>query len=255
MRITLREILFSTIIISVVFGLGILIDRSFIPHLTESALKVVSAVQVDNLPDRFDYIRRTEVGDFMAAGVLEARDPVSLPELHGGRKYLEIKKEKERYTEHTETITEEDEDGNTHTRTETYYSWDGAGKETYQATEYNFLGQVFKYSEVKFSYWLQRDTTIYERDRGFWGPREGDIRYVYTTWPDKTIGLMSGEARDKWYKGLVFEKDQTIEGKIKWAERRIEVVPYVFWTFWILLILGLVFGFYWLENNWLEDEE
>ena len=66
---------------------------------------------------------------------------------------------------------------------------------------------------------------------------------------------MSGEARDKWYKGLIFEKDQTIEEKIKWAERRIEVVPYVFWTFWILLILGLVFGFYWLENDWLEDEE
>ena len=252
MKITVREILFSTIIISGIFGLGILIDRSFIPRLTEKALKIVSAVQVDNLPSRFDYIRRTEVGDFMAAGVLEALDPVSISDIPG--EYLEIKKVKEKYTKHVHHHTTSDGKGHTRSYTTVSYSWDRVDSWNWKSDSLLFMNQRFGIKEVNFHYSLQTNTTKYEKERKF-GANVGDIRYVYTTWPDKTIGLMSGEARDKWYKGLVFEKDQTIEGKIKWAEKRIEVVPHVFWIFWILLILIAVFGFYWLENNWLEDKK
>ena len=249
MRITKREILFSTIIVTLLFGLGIVISRSFIPKLTHSALEVISAVEVDpGMRDRFDYIRRTEVGNFLAADTLKALDPVSISDIQG--EYIEIKKEKERYTKHVHHHS----DGKRSWTTVTH-SWDYQSKTVWKAEKFEFLGQNFSRGEMEFRYPMNKLTTIYEHDRGVWGPRVGDIRYVYYIYPKEVAGLMNGEARDKWFKNLYFKPGDTIERRKNGAIRRIKAVPITFWIIWTLLIAGAVAGFYYLENNWLEDEE
>ncbi len=248
MIITKREILFSTIIVTLLFGLGIIISRSLLPRLTYSALKTISAVEVDpGMRDRFDYIRRTEVGDFLAADTLKAIDPVSL-DIPG--KWLEIKREKERYTTHVHHHS----DGK-RSWTTTSHSWDYQEKEVRKAQRYEFLGQNFRRDEVKFRYYLKKETTVYEKDRGIWGPNVGDIRYVYYVWPKETTGVMKGEAKDKWFKEVEFKPGQTIEKIKSGAERDITSAPIAFWIVWGILIVGAVIGFYYLENSWLYDKK
>lgn len=253
MEITKREILFSTIILTLMISLGILIHRPILNKLTEDALRIASSTQVSSDTLKFDYIRRTEVGDFLAEGEYRALDPVSLRELRNGKKYLEIKKVKERYTRHTETYTTTDSKGHTHTHTRTYHSWDVVDSEKWEAKSIVFLSQRFSKNEIKFRYHLQTDTTIYEKTPGFFGSSVGDIRHVYYTWPETTNGVMIGEAKEKWYRELEFKKDKTIEKMIDSAEKDIHRDPIIFWVLWLLLTGGLIFGFYYLENVWLED--
>ena len=81
-KITGREILFSTIIICAMVGLGVWISNPILRSSTESAMKVTSSVKVND-NEKFTYICRTNVGDFLAEGTLKAIDPVSIDELEG----------------------------------------------------------------------------------------------------------------------------------------------------------------------------
>ena len=252
MKITIREILFSFIIISLLFGLGVIISRSILPRLTETALNTISAVKVEEgMVDRFDYIRRTEVGDFLAADTLKALDPVSISDIPG--RWLEIKKVKERYTKHVHHHTSSDGKGHTRHWTTVSYSWDPVNSWKWKSDSLLFMGQRFGIRDIKFGYSLKIEKTIYERNKNF--PSVGDIRYVYLTWPEKTNGLMIGVAKDKWYSKLVFKKEQTIKKEIEKAEKRIMNVPIIFWILWWVMIVSGVIGFYWFENTWLEDKK
>ena len=251
MEITKREILFSTIIFTLMIGIGIWIENPITTRLTQRALEISSAsTAADSL--KFGYLKRTEVGLFLAEGELVAQNPVSIVDIPG--KFLEIEKIKERYTEHVRVHTTTDGKGHTRTYTTIEHSWDKQGRsEEWKCDSIVFLNESFLLKDISFHYFLQKDTIIYEKDRGWWGPNVGDIRYVYKTWPDITPGLMIGEARDKTWKDLRFIKDETIQGKIESAERKIRTVPWVFWILWILLTGGLIALFYYFENRWLED--
>ena len=252
MEVTKREILFSTIILTAMIGFGVLISEPIISSLTKRAIKITSSHQIKD-PEKFGYLGRTEAGLFLAEGNLDAINPKTLPELRG--RYLEIQKEKEKYTRHVEVYTTTDGKGHTTTHTRTYYSWDYMNREKWVCDSVVFMGKKFSLREVNFWYITKSDTTIYEKARGFWGPEVGDIRWVYYTWPSRTYGLLSGCAKEKWYKELSFRKGESIKEAVKRAERDIHVIPWVFWIFWILLTGGLIYGFYWLENEWLEDKK
>ena len=62
-KITLREVLFSTIIICIMVGLGIWIRNPILRSSAESAMKVTSSVKVND-NEKFAYIRRTNAGIF-----------------------------------------------------------------------------------------------------------------------------------------------------------------------------------------------
>lgn len=251
MEVTKREILFSTIIFTFMIGLGVLIENPIISGLTQDALEISSAVSAqDSL--RFGYFKRTDPGLFLAEGELQALNPVSIKDIPG--KYLEIEKIKERYTEHVHVHTTTDGKGHTRTYTTVDYSWDKQGKsEEWKCDSVIFLGENFSLRNIDFHYYLQKDTIIYEKSRGWFGSSVGDIRYVYKTWPEITPGLMIGSVEDKTWKDLKFIKGETIQGKIDSAERDIRVIPWVFWVLWILLTGGLIVLFYYFENRWLED--
>lgn len=250
MRITGREFLFSVVIVSLWVGLGIIVSRPILASLTKKALKTVEAHQVsDSL--KFSYLKRTDAGDFLAESTLEAINPVSIKDIPG--EFLEIRKETEKYTYHVQTYTTTDGKGHTTVHTRTYYSWDSQGTPSkWVVDSVSFLGAGFKLSEVGgFSHRPQSDTTIYENSRVF--HLAGDIRYCYYTYPRSTKGVMRGRCEDKEYKDLMFTSGGQIERIIKRAERNIKSVPWIFWALWILFLGFGVFGFYYIENDWLED--
>lgn len=47
-----------------------------------------------------------------------------------------------------------------------------------------------------------------------------------------------------------FYNDMTIDKTIEHLETKIQLV--IFWIFWIVLTVAATYGFYYLDNKWLE---
>ena len=179
-KITGREILFSTIIICAMVGLGVWISNPILRSSTESAMKVTSSVKVND-NEKFTYICRTNVGDFLAEGTLKAIDPVNIDELDG--QYLKIKKVKEKYTRHTRRVVTSDGKGHTRTRVQTYWSWDRVKTLEFVSDSVVFLNQRFLLDSIKYHVGVDYKETQKESSH---------IRYKYYVHPTETNGVMVG---------------------------------------------------------------
>lgn len=89
-EVTKREILFSVTILCAMVGLGVLISNRIMSDWSERQSDVFSATRIYGDSSKFDYIMRTDAGNFMADGRIEAANPVSLTEIDG--KYMDIRK-------------------------------------------------------------------------------------------------------------------------------------------------------------------
>lgn len=243
MEVTKREILISLTILGIMVGLGVWISSPIISAATEGYFATVSSTVVDT-EDKFDYIRRTEVGRFIADGTLTVIDPVSLEELP--KSYSYIKKVKEEYRLHTETYTTTDSKGHVTTHTRTYHSWDEVKHWEYKSERAMFLGKEFKYTDV-FRYQHNKDTIIKADTKWY----DNDTRYVYYTGPTSFEGCMTGIVEGKQYKDAKFRNELTSQDLIDRAETGINGTRVIFWLLWFLLTAGLITGFYALENRWL----
>ena len=239
-KITPREILFSVIIIALMVGLGVWISNPILESVTENSMKVISAVKVSDA-EKFGYIKRTNVGDFLAEGTLKAKDSVSISDIKGH--YLLIKKVKERYTMHTRTYVTRSGKV-THVHHQVYWTWDRVHTDMFKSKYVTFLGNVFQLNNI--SEGLHHRYIETQKESSL-------IRYKYYVVPTKVKGTMIGVCDKKTYMNLEFRENQTIENMVKGAEDKIEISPVVFWIVWCLFIFGCIFGFYVLENDWLED--
>lgn len=69
--------------------------------------------------------------------------------------------------------------------------------------------------------------------------------------PSKLTGTVFAFLSNKTIKGeAIFYKNRTIEATINYLTSNDPLIA--FWIFWIILIIGSVYGFYYLENKWLE---
>lgn len=241
MEITKREILFSIVIISIMIGIGIPISNKVIDAALNKSMSITSAVKVSD-EEKFGYIARTDVGDFIAEGVLIARDSISIPDIKGH--YMSIEKVKERYTMHTQVHTVSNGKGGTTTYTTHYWSWDPVDRWKWQSDSVNFLGAEFALKETKYRPYRKENCIIKESSH---------VRYVYYTAPTRVKGVMLGSAKEKAYSNLCFRSGETIEKIVKRAENRVNGAGVGFWIFWAILTAFIIFGFYYAENNWLED--
>lgn len=242
-KITKREILFSTIIICFMIGLGVWISNPILKSASESAIRTVSSVTVqDN--EKFGYIKRTNAGDFLAEGWMVTMNPVRISDIDG--EYMKIEKVKERYTRHVRHYTTTDGKGHTRHHTQVYWSWDVVHRDHYVASQVFFLGERFKLKNIDYSIPLNYKET---QSGGF------NIRYKYYVHPKTVRGVMKGVCDEKTYKNLEFVCNTTIDKEIANADHDMELYPVLFWVLWSILTIGLVIVFYYFKNNWLEDNE
>lgn len=245
MEITKREILFGVVIVAIMMGLGVWLSNPIISKATQKANIIISAVQVKDSA-KFDYIRRTDVGDFLAEGDLFAVNPVSIPDIEGV--YGKIEKNTEEYTEHTRTVTTTDEKGNTHTETETYWEWDVKKREHWESHLVKFLGREFIPKDIGYRFNTHYHSTIYPPKKKFFSD---DIRYVYYVAPATDYGTLRGTVENKTFLKLKFRSGGTIEKAIEKAYNSMNGSEVGFWIFWVLLTGGIVFLFFYAENHWL----
>lgn len=240
-EITKREILASISIIAVMLLIGVLISNKISEHQLDANEVYNKAVKIDNT-DLFQYGMDTNVGNAFVYGDLVAVDAVTYLEIDG--EYMYIKKVKERYTQHTRQVAHTrtvNGKSQTYYTTETYWTWDRVGSGNKKCQEISFCGIVFSSNKIDLPSTDYIDT-IKESSR---------IRYKYYGIGTKYTGTIFTDLRNQTISDNTnFYVDKNIEETIECLEAGGGVV--IFWIFWIVLIGGCVFGFYYLDNKWLE---
>lgn len=237
MEITKREIVASISIIAILLIIGLLISSRINENIMDANEKYYKAVKIDT-KNMLQYGMDTSIGNAFVHGELEAIDPVGYPEIDGD--YIYIEKIKERYTMHTRTRTYT-VNGKTKTKTETYWTWDVVDREDKQSKEVSLLG--VKFNTIKFR--------IPSGDYIKTINESSHIRYKYYGYPAKSNVTTFANLRDENIEGdnIAIYKDLSIDETIEWLEKDFGMI--LFWVLWGMVIAVVVFGFYYLDNNWL----
>lgn len=240
-EITKREILASVSIIAVMFLIGVLISGKISEHQMDKNEVYNKAVKIEST-DLFQYGMDTNIGNAFVYGDLKAVDTVTYPEIGG--EYMYVEKVKEKYTKHTRQVAHtKTVNGKTQTyyTTETYWTWDRVGSEDIKCKELSFCGITFKSSKFDIP-GTDYIKTIQESSH---------IRYKYYGTETKFTGTIFTDLRNKTISDNTnFYNDMSIDETAKRLESGGGEI--VFWILWIVLIIACVFGFYYLDNKWLE---
>lgn len=237
-KITKREIIMSISIIAIMLLIGVLISSKISESYMDKNEIYNKAIKTKN-QETFKYGMRTNVGNAFVYGDLKAVDTVSYPEIEG--EYMYIKKIKEKYTKHTRTVTYTDSNGKRKTKKETYWTWDEVNRESKKCKEISFCGVIFDVGKIDIPGTNYIDT-IKESSRiryKYYGTGTEFKGTIFTKLENNTISDNTG-----------FHNNKTIEETVKSLESGGGLI--VFWIFWILLICGCVYGFYYIDNKWLE---
>jgi hypothetical protein len=221
--------------------IGIVIAGSINDAVMDEYQIYNTALHIDNDKNLFEYGMRTDIGNAFVYGDLEAIDTVTYPEIGGS--YMYVLKIKERYTKHTRTYTTTDSKGKTQVHTETYWTWDEVGRESVKCQEVSFCDVVFDSDKINTpgTYYLE---TIKESSK---------IRYKYYVTDVKHTGtIFTSLQNDTISDGTNFYNNKTINETIEYLESGCELI--IFWIVWVVLTGGIVYGFYYIDNKWLEDK-
>ncbi len=243
MEITKREVLFSIVIICVMLIIGIIISGNINDAVMEKQQEYITALQINNDKDLFEYGMRTNVGNAFVYGELKAVDTVTFDEIGGEYSYVE--KVKERYTKHTRTVTKTrtnaDGEVETYTEIEEYWTWDKIDSWDKHSGKITFLDIEFDYGTINFPY-TEHICTIKE---------SGTIRYQYYGDPIYSIGTIYTRLGNGTIPKSTMYHNCAIEKALEIKTKDFGII--FFWICWIFLTGGIVCGFYYIDNRWLED--
>lgn len=250
-KITKREVLVSIIIVSIMLLLGIVIHGNINDKLMLEYQKYNTALQINNDSDLFVYGMKTNVGDAFVYGDLESIDTVSYPEIDG--EYIYVEKIEKRYERHERTVTKEDSEGNTYTETEVYYEWETENKESKHAKEIKFCGVTFPYSKLILPASNYIETINGDKVYSWKSGERVKVKFEYYGVSTKYTGTIFADLRNETIPDNTnFYNNRTINETIDSLKSGWQLI--LFWIGWILLTGGCIFGFYYIDNKWLEDK-
>lgn len=240
-EITKREILASISIIAVMILIGTLISSKILEFQMDMNEMYNKAVKIES-QEMFQYGMDTNVGNAFVYGDLKAVDTVTYPEIGG--EYMYVEKVKERYTQHTKQVAHTktvNGKQQTYYTTETYWTWDRVGSEDIKCEEISFCGVIFKSNKIDIPGSDYIDTI----------KESSHIRYKYYGTGTKFTGTIFTDLRDKTISDNTnFYNNMNIEETVERLESGGGEI--IFWVFWTILIIACVFGFYYLDNKWLD---
>lgn len=241
MEITKREILVSITIVAIWISIGLFIAGRINDWQQDKNMEYEKAARIER-QDLFEHGMATNLGNAFVYGTLEAKEPVTYPDIKG--EYSYIRKEKERYTMHTRTVTYTTGSGSnrqTHTRMETYWTWDVVNVEEKRAKELIFLENTFSSGLVDLP---GADYIDIVKESGY-------VRYVYYGVPAKMNGTLCTTLADGTIReGSKFYDNKTIDETVDTLVA--ESWIFVFWIIWLFLLGVGLFWFYRKDNDWLE---
>lgn len=240
-EITKREILASISIVAIMLLIGVVIAGKISDRELDRNEKYNKAIKIES-QELFEYGMRTNVGNAFIYGDLKAVDTVTYPELDSV--YMYVEKVKERYTKHTRQVAHtRTVNGKTQTyyTTETYWTWDRVGSEERMCKEISFLGHVFVSNKIDLPETEYIDTI----------KESSHVRYKYYGVGLKFTGTIFADLKDGTIpNNTPFYENKSIEETVDYLESGSILV--IFWILWIVLIGFCVYGFYYIDNEWLE---
>lgn len=245
LSITKREIIVSIAIVAIMMLFGFMISDSINDARLDKLQEYNTALKIpDNDTELFQYALDTDVGNVFVEGKLKFLDPISIDDIDG--QYSYISRELEKYTRHTRTVTKTrtnaDGETETYTEKEVYWSWDHVKTDRWESKQINFNGIDFPTDKIEIPGSRYHSTVSCGHHK----------RYVY-------------RVRDMEWQGTIYAKikNHTFESQADFRESTDieEMLEYytvfnwlwLFWPFWIILTGALVYGFYYIDNEWLED--
>ena len=244
-KVTLREAIFSVLIVGVLYSVGFLVAGAIQKGTDERNLKYRQAIQIKDSGEQLSHACNTDVGYAFVEGDFKTIDPVSFDGLDG--KHLSIRRDKEKYTMHTrvENYTVSDGKGGVQTRTRvvTYWTWNVVKTDRKRANLISLCGNNYSTDAFRFD---DIGTESHVKNTGF---RTRDVFYYK---PKDFRGTIFAELKEGGIHGKPsILKDRSIEWAYENYTSSCAVV--VFWVFWWILIIAAVIGFVIIDNKWLED--
>lgn len=240
MEITRREIIASISIIAIMLLIGVLLSGKVSERQMDMNERYNKATKIEN-KDLFEHGMNTNIGDAFIYGELKAVDTVSYPDIDG--EYLYLEKIKERYTQHTRTVTKTktvNGKTQTYTDTETYYSWDEVDREEIKSKKITFLEKEFNSSQIQIP---SADHIETIKD-------SFSIRHKYYGYPVTSKGtIFANLSNNNIGNDVPFYNNMTIPETVDSLESNAIII--CFWIVWIAIIIGAVYLFYVLDNKWL----
>lgn len=237
-EITKREIITGVGILAIMLIIGTIISSEIHNSVLDKNREYTQALQIDS-EELFRYGMQTDVGNAYVYGELNAVDTVSMPEIDG--EWLWIKKVTEEYTRHERKVRHEN-DGRVWYETEVYYTWDCIDREEKHCKKITFLNVEFDSGKIEDPSDVYLDTQY----KGW-----HNIRYVYYAIPASAVGTIYTKLEnDTITDNTHFYQDKTIEESYESDICSYAVL--LFWIGWIVLSVIIVFGFMYLDNQWLE---
>ena len=249
MKVTKREIIISIAITAVMLIIGFFISGKIIDAQNDKNAEYQKAVHIEN-SELFRYGMDTGVGNAFVYGDLQAVDTVTFDEIGG--EYLHVEKIEEIYERHEREVTETDSKGKKHTKVEVYYEWETEDRESKYSENIMFCGIEFPYSKIPYSSDNHIKTINSGREYSWKSGEYVKVRFRYYGTPIKHTGTVYTKLSD----GTIsdnsrFFEDYKIEEALDSCTSDIGNV--MFWALWMALIVGVVIGFCYLDNRWLED--
>lgn len=239
--ITKRELLVSISLIAILLMIGVLTSGEITEARMDADEVYNKAVKIDTA-DMFEYGMRTNVGNAFVYGNLKAIDTVTFPEIDG--EYMYVRKVTERYTRHTRTVTKtKTVNGKTQTYTEieVYWTWDEIDRVSLTCNQVSFLDVTFDSGKIDIPSPSYIDT-IKESSK---------IRYKYYGTGTEFVGTIFTDLRDNTITdGTDFYNARTIDETVELLKAIDWTIA--FWIVWLGFICCAVYGFYYINNHWLE---
>lgn len=243
--LTTRELFFSISIVLVMLTVGFFLNEKIASKNDEANQEYYQAMKIDADAELFRYGMKTNVGNAFVSGTLVAVEPVSYQEISG--EYAYVEKIKEEYTKHTRTVTETkivNGKKQTYTTIKTYWTWDRVGSEEIHCDSIKFLGVDFHYGTIGFPETYYIDTI----DGGY------HIRYKYYGCDTSYDGTIYAKLSGGTISEAQFINGRNTEEAVDYMVGSGTASIVLFWVVWIVLTGGVVYGFCYLDNKWLEDE-
>lgn len=243
-EITVREVIFSVTIASVLFLIGFLASSAIEHNVNQRNLEYRQAAQIANT-NEFALALKTDVGNAFVEGDFFAVDVVRHPKLRG--EWASIRADHQKYTRHTRTVhyTVRDSEGRSHTRTRTehYWTWDTYKVNSWRSKTVNFCGMDFAFDKFEYPWRCKYRTIVSDG----W-----HRRIVFDCIPAQFHAsaytkLAGGTISNK----TALNRDVPIPALYENYTRSCAVT--IFWWIWGILMVAAVIAFVAIDNRWLED--
>lgn len=238
--ITSRELLMTIIFTAVLICLGIGISSCIEDGVIQKEEKYLTAFQIDNNIEMYNYVMDTKFGNILAYGTATGIDGVTMDDLGGI--FWSIARDTEKYTRHSRTVCSNCGE-TTCCHVEYYWTWDVVDTKKMSISQFTFLGKTYPNGALN----IYNPTSYYKTVK-----IENRIRYVYYTAPISITGTLLSDVSDGTNKNNEWNNmniEQTIEDKTN-ATSMYNTIFWIFW--WILIgIIDIVYIYY--DNEYLED--